>query len=93
MEQRSQEDFLGRTCDAWISVFRKRESCASLVVQGNGFDPLLHESAVVPYLRPAGEMGHGQTGKRSIWCRQANQTVHGYKADFNEHGFMQVRLC
>lgn len=58
MEQRCQEAFLGRTCDAWISFllfFLQEKSCASLVVQSNGFNPLLQESAVVLNLRPAGK--------------------------------------
>lgn len=37
MEQRCQEAFLDRTCEAWISLsFLQEKSCASLIVQGNG---------------------------------------------------------
>lgn len=35
--------------------FLQEKSCASLVVQSNGFNPLLQESAVVLNLRPAGK--------------------------------------
>lgn len=58
MEQRCQEAFLDRTCDAWISsffFFLQEKSCASLIVQSNGFNPLLQESAVVLNRRPAGK--------------------------------------